>query len=96
MGIFLFLFGQVHDCAHLFHDAVIIFLPMGHKAVAAILNAVFQIPEVSAAPIAQRIQRTIAEKAVEILRVRLFMARKILTLFILKKSVIGHDQASLL
>ena len=42
---------------------------MGQQAVGAVLDAVFQVPEVAAALAAQGIQRAVAEQAVEVLRV---------------------------
>ena len=39
-------------------------------------------PEIPAAVFSQRIQRTITEETIEVLRIRAFMARKVFTLFV--------------
>ena len=49
---------------------------MRHQTAGAILDPVFRPLEVTAALAAERIQRTVAKQAVEILRVRRFMAGK--------------------
>jgi urea transporter len=65
-------------------------LTVGHKAIRAILNAIFGIGAVAAAILAQGIQRTIAEQAVKILGFSGLMTGKILTFLILKKFIMFH------
>ena len=55
---------------------------MGDHAIAAVLDAVFRIGEIPAALVAKRIKRTIAEQAIEILRIVRLMAGKIFTFLI--------------
>ena len=65
----------------------IVFL-MRKCAVCAVLEALFVISEIASAFISQRIQRAIAEKAIEILRILHLMAGKELTFLVLKEFVI--------
>ena len=57
---------------------------MRADAPGAVLYALLREGEVPAAFIAQEIERTVAEKAVEVVRIRAFVARKILALPVLK------------
>ena len=72
---------------------------MGRQTGAAVLGAVGQPAEVSAAAAAQRIQRTVTEQAVEVLRPFRLVAGEELTVFVLEKRVIAvlrlHAQAVL-
>ena len=61
---------------------------MGQHAAGAILAAVFRIGEGAAALFPQGIQRTVAEQAVELLRLLRFVAGEKLTFFILEKGVV--------
>lgn len=58
-----------------------------YEAGAAILNSIFSIGTIPLAVLSQRIQRTIAEQAVKILRPVCFMTRKEFTFRMLKKGV---------
>ena len=60
-------------------DIGVALFAVGQNAVGAVLDASGEIPEITAAPVPQSIERTIAEEAVEVLRVRLFMAGEKLT-----------------
>lgn len=59
-------------------------------AVTAVLDAAFGVSEATFTPVAQRIQRAIAKQTVKMFFLDTLMARKIFTLFILKKSIIRH------
>lgn len=61
---------------------------MGDKAVAAVLNISRTINAIASALISQCIQRTIAKKAIEILRMLCFVAGKILALLMLKERIL--------
>lgn len=73
---------------------------MRHKTAAAILGAVRQPPEITAAGWAQGVQWTIAEQAIEILGLFSFMAWEKLTFSMLKEGISAffrlHTQALLL
>jgi hypothetical protein len=60
------------------------------QTISAVLHSAFRIAETAAAPVAQGIQRTVAEKAVEIVRFCTFMAGEIFAGSILKVIVICH------
>ena len=68
---------------------------MRDKALRAILYAQLDIPEIAAAFIAQRVQRTVAEHTVKILVVFYLVARKISAggVFIVTKAVFLHKFA---
>jgi len=72
------------------HDSVIILPAVGNQAAGAILDSIIQVPEISAAPVTQSIQRTIAEQAAERIRIRNGMTGEIFTGPILRKFVIFH------
>ena len=57
---------------------------MGKEAGGAVLDALFIVDEVSSASLAQRIERAVAEKAVEVFPVCTGMAGKVFALFVAK------------
>jgi hypothetical protein len=61
---------------------------MGDQTAAAILDAIADIGEVAAALVAQRIEGTVAEQTVEVLRICACMTRKIFTFLIAEKSIV--------
>ena len=63
-------------------DVLIIFRQMRKQAVRAVLDTVVQNPEITAAFRAQRVQRTVAEQTVEILRVRACMTGKVFAVLV--------------
>ena len=81
------LFGQLRDLAELPGDIAVAFPPVGQETGAAILDAVADIAEVAAAPVAQGIQRTVAEQAVEVLRMGGLVAGKELAGRVLEEGV---------
>ena len=66
---------------------------MGNQAARAVFDALFGIGKVTAAAIAQGIQRAITKQATEGFRIGIFMARKILALLMLKKIVMSHEMS---
>lgn len=60
-----------------FYDNIIATPDMREPAFAAVLYAVFKISEIASASVAQRIERTVTEQAVEVLRINRFVTRKI-------------------
>ena len=60
------------------------------QTIGAVLHSAFRIAETAAAPVAKRIQRAVAEKAIEILRICALMAGEIFTVPVLKEIVICH------
>jgi len=63
---------------------------MGTQAGRAILDAALRIGKAATAAVAQCVQRTIAKQAIEILRVRVLVAREIGAFPILEKAVVCH------
>ena len=63
---------------------------MGFYAAGAVLDSIFRIGKTSAAAVAQRIQRAIAEQAVEVFFLYTLMAGKIFTVPVLEKFVVLH------
>ena len=78
---------QLHQLRVLGYDVAVAAAAMGQQAVGAVLDTVFQIPEIAAAFAAQRIQRAVAEQAVEVLRMVRLMAGKKLARPVLGKGV---------
>ena len=72
----------------LFKNSVV--MKMWNGTVAAILDTVFQILEITAAFVSQYIKRAITEQAVEILIINPLMARKKLASLILAEFVVFH------
>ena len=66
---------------------------MRHKAAGTVFDAALRQTVVSAAVRSHRIERTVAEKAVEILRISALVARKILAAAIGKESVVLRPSA---
>jgi len=64
---------------------------MGLQAAGAILDPLLRISKAAAAPVTQRIQRTIAEQTAEAITIRPLMAGKIFTFPILEKIIIRHS-----
>lgn len=69
-------------------DISVIFPSVGNQAARAVLDSVFCITEIPAAFLSQRVQRTVAEQAVEVLRIRALMTGKIFTFFMAEKRVL--------
>ena len=69
-------------------DISVIFPSVGNLAARAVLDPVFCIAEIPAAFLSQRVQRTVAEQAVEVLRIRALMTGKIFTFFMTEKRVL--------
>ena len=69
-------------------DISVIFPSVGNQAARAVLDPVFCITEIPAAFLSQRVQRTVAEQAVEVLRIRALMTGKIFTFFMAEKRVL--------
>ena len=66
---------------------------MRNHAAAAILHAIFQPFEIAAAGAAQRVQWAVAEQAIEVFRMRRFMAREEFTVPVLNKGIIAFLRA---
>ena len=58
---------------------------MGKLAVGAVLDAVFRVLKITVAVFAQRVQRAIAEQAVEILGIGIFVAGEVFTCTVAEK-----------
>ena len=84
------LFRQFHHIAHLLHYAVEGIPAVGTQATGTVLNALLRVCKIASAVLPQRIQRAVAEQAIKALLIAAFVARKILTLGILKKFVVFH------
>ena len=76
------LFRHFDDLGQVLADGVVILPLVGAQARGAILDTVCQIGKIAAAVFSQGVQRAIAEKAVEIFRIRSFVAREILMNFL--------------
>ena len=85
------LLRQLHQLRVLGYDVAVAAAAMGQQATGAVLDAVFQIPEIAAAFAAQRIQRAVAEQAVEVLRMVRLMAGEELA-----RPVLGEGVSALL
>ena len=59
------------------------------QAICAVLDSVFTVNKIAAAPVAEKIQRTITEQTVEIVRIRARMAREILAFAMREKLILG-------
>lgn len=77
-------FGDVLKFAY---DVGIAFAVMRQKADAAVLDAAFRVAEVPSAFVFERIQRTVAEQAIEVLRRIGFVARKVLALRVAEEGI---------
>jgi hypothetical protein len=84
------LFRQFQYLRHLFLDGFEIISFMRPQAIAAILDAIFRIDEVSAAFIPQGVQWAIAEQAAEGFRIRALMAGEVFALLMLEKIIMRH------
>ena len=84
---FMVLFCQLHQFFVFTDDVGVVFRAVRHGALRAILALPCQVPEVAAAFIAQRIERTIAEQAVEAVRIVRFMAGEKLAVFIIEEAI---------
>ena len=82
-------FRQLNNVPGLSANGIIILPAVGTQAVGTVLDSVLCISEIAAAMIPQRIQRTIAEKTAESLRICIGMAGKIFTVPVLEE-IIGH------
>ena len=69
-------------------NPLVVFASVRKKAVRAVLDAVFFILKRAAAVAAQSVKRAVAEKTIEISRVRALVAGKILAFFMRKIAVI--------
>jgi hypothetical protein len=87
------LFCQLQHLSHVLHNGIVIFPFVGTQTAGTILDPAFRISEIATTLIPQGIQGTVTKQTAEGLRVGTFMAGKILTLFMLKKIVIGHRYA---
>ena len=72
----LFFLGKLCEQFKLFRYPLISAGGMGKKTAGAVLDPVLQIPEIPAAPGTQRIERTVAEQAVEMFGICAFVAGK--------------------
>ena len=90
-SVLLLLFYQLDDLSHLFHYLIVISRSVGLQTPGAILDPLVRITEASSAPITQRIQRAVAEQAVEPIRIHAIMAREIFTLLVLRKFIMFHN-----
>lgn len=77
-------FGDVLKFAY---DVGIAFAVMRQKADAAVLDAAFRVAEVPSAFVFERIQRTVAKQAIEVLRRIGFVARKVLALRVAEEGI---------
>lgn len=68
----------------------IVVAAVGECAVLAVFVALLSVAKITAATAAEHVQRAIAEKAVEIIRIVSFMAREIFALDMRKKRILGH------
>lgn len=75
----IFSFCQFRDFRKPLDDQFIIFRNVRHQASGAVLDAVFQIAEISTAALPEGVKRAVTEQTVEMLRVRSRMAGKELT-----------------
>ena len=73
------------------HDGIIVFTLVRVETAATVFVTVRQIIKCAAAVLAQRIQRAIAEKTVEIIGICTWMAGEVFTFFVCKiRIVMGH------
>ena len=84
------LFCQFQHFPHFLANGGITFPPVGPQAGGTIFDTAFCISEISAAAVAQTIQRTVAKQAAEGCRVCRLMAGKIFTFSVLKKIIMAH------
>ena len=82
---FLHFFDDFHKAGD---HTVVIFPPVREQTAGAVLYPVLRIAEIAAAAASERVERTVAEQAVEILRVLCLMAWEILAVPVLKKCVV--------
>ena len=61
---------------------------MRNHATGAVLDAAFGVAEIAAAVLSERVERTVAEQAVEPFGVLRFVAREIFALGVLKKGIV--------
>lgn len=73
-----------HFCAY----TVVVFPTVRPQTLRAVLNSRIGIAKTAAAPVCQCVKRTVAEQTAEGFRVRVFMAGKILTFFVLEKIIV--------
>ena len=86
--IFVVLVEPVHnvpDAGELLHDIAVAVAVVRQRAVDAGLHARLRIGEISAALVAEHVERAIAEQAIKIFRFVCFMAREKLAFLMLKK-----------
>ena len=86
-------FCQFQDFLHLIADGAIILPPVGTQAPGAVLDAIADITEAAPAPVAQSVQRAVAEQAAEALRVSPLVTGEVLAFLILKKIVMTHESS---
>ena len=79
--------GELGHLLELFQNSSIIFPPVREHTARAVLHALFRVAAVAAAVSAQRVERTVAEQAVEVVWVARLVAGEELTLPVLKKRV---------
>ena len=90
-GRFLFLLQLLQTLAELLKaacDSAKIVLLVRNHAARAVLDAARRVPEIAAAVTSQRVQRTVAEQTVKVLRICACMTRKIFTFLIAEKSIV--------
>jgi hypothetical protein len=80
--------GQLHQLGKFLHHVAVTPPPVGYQAIGAVLHAAVQIDEVAAAVTAQRIQRTVAEQTVEVLRMVGLVTRKELAGSVLGEGIV--------
>jgi hypothetical protein len=79
------MFDQINDLSIPSDHLFIIVLPVRKTAVRAILESLFIVAEIAAAFLSQCVERTVAEKTVEGLRIRVLMTGEVFTFAILEK-----------
>ena len=85
-ALFFFFAGR-RSAASVLQDAryyLVVFFQMRTDAAGAVLYALLREGEAAAAFVAQKVERTVAEKAAEIIRIRAFVTGKILAFFMRK------------
>ena len=79
---------ELHDFPVPSGDLFIVFRHVGKDAARAILVALFRIPEIAAAALAQRVQGAVAKEAVEAVRIVDPVTWEILTFQVLEKGIV--------
>lgn len=79
---------QLHDLPVFSYDIRVIFPLVRQHTSGTVFDPVLRITEIAAAALSERIQRTITEQTVKILRIFCFMTRKIFAFLMTEKGIL--------